>query len=209
MDTKVSVVKSSVSVCKLMCSCSVSIAWIAAASSRRQIRTITPSVSTRTRFRILPSCNSEARRSGRIAAKLASNCWSAGFVLPRRQFPSFKPICQLLVGHECLFGFVSPDANQRNTQVVRQKPDRVQNDALFTECASQNGMNLIDNQHAHLELPGRDPGTLPQGRDTLVYWQNAAHAHQQFFIKVALTWGWGHLNSDDRQSRSACNVIKA
>ena len=30
IDTKVSVVKSSVSVCKLMCSCSVSIAWIAA-----------------------------------------------------------------------------------------------------------------------------------------------------------------------------------
>jgi len=38
-----------------MCSCSVSIAWFAAASSRRQIRTITPSVSTRTLFRILPS----------------------------------------------------------------------------------------------------------------------------------------------------------
>ena len=52
----VSVVKSSsLSVCKLMCSCSVSIAWFAAASSRRQIRTITPSVSTRTLFRILPS----------------------------------------------------------------------------------------------------------------------------------------------------------
>ena len=32
-------------------------------------------------------------------------------VLPRRQFPSFKPICQLLVSHESLFGFVSPDAD--------------------------------------------------------------------------------------------------
>jgi hypothetical protein len=70
-------------------------------------------------------------------------------------------------------------------------------------------MNLIDNQHPHLELPSRDAGTLPQGRDALVYWQNAPHAHQQFLIKVALTWGWRHLNSDDRQSRSACNVIKA
>jgi AAA domain len=57
-------VKSSVSICKLICSCSVSMAWIAAASSKRQIRTITPSVSTRTLFRILGSRNSEACRSG-------------------------------------------------------------------------------------------------------------------------------------------------
>ena len=32
-------------------------------------------------------------------------------------------------------------------------------------------MSLIDNQHPHLELTSRDPGTLPQGRDALMYWQ--------------------------------------
>jgi len=42
----------------------------------------------------------------------------------------------LLVGHERLFSFASPDANQRNAQVVGQKPDRVQNDTLFAERAS-------------------------------------------------------------------------
>jgi len=42
-----------------------------------------------------------------------------------------------LVGHERLFSFASPDANQRNAQVVGQKPDRVQNDPLFAERASQ------------------------------------------------------------------------
>jgi hypothetical protein len=67
----------------------------------------------------------------------------------------------LLVGHERLFSFASPDANQRNAQVVGQKPDRVQNDPLFAERASQNGMDLIDNEHAHFELSRRDPGALP------------------------------------------------
>jgi len=66
-----------------------------------------------------------------------------------------------LVGHERLFSFASPDANQRNAQVVGQKPDRVQNDPLFAERASQNGMDLIDNEHAHFELSRRDPGALP------------------------------------------------
>jgi hypothetical protein len=56
------VVKSSVSICKLISSCSFSMAWIAAASSKRQIRTVTPSVSTQNLFRILGSRNSEARR---------------------------------------------------------------------------------------------------------------------------------------------------
>jgi hypothetical protein len=67
----------------------------------------------------------------------------------------------LLVGHERLFSFASPDANQRNAQVVGQKPDRVQNDPLFAERARQNGMDLIDNEHAHFELSRRDPGALP------------------------------------------------
>jgi hypothetical protein len=60
-----------------------------------------------------------------------------------------------------MFGFVSSNANQRNAKVVGQKPDRVQNDTLFTERASQYGMNLIDNEHAHLKLPSGDPGALP------------------------------------------------
>ncbi|HYY29375.1 MAG TPA: hypothetical protein VE860_15605 [Chthoniobacterales bacterium] len=63
---------------------------------------------------------------------------------------------------EGLFGFVSPDANQWNTEVVGQKPDRVQNDALFTECASQNGMNLIDNQREDLVNPCNPTPHWPQ-----------------------------------------------
>jgi hypothetical protein len=81
--------------------------------------------------------------------------------LPWRQFPSFKPVRQLLVSHEGLFGFVSPDTNQRNAQVIGQKADRVQNDPLFAKRASQNGMDLIDNEHAHFELSRRDPSALP------------------------------------------------
>jgi hypothetical protein len=34
-------------------------------------------------------------------------------------------------------------------------------DPLFAKRASQNGMDLIDNEHAHLELPRRDPSALP------------------------------------------------
>jgi hypothetical protein len=60
----------------------------------------------------------------------------------------------LLVGHERLFSFASPDANQRNAQVVGQKPDRVQNDPLFAERASQNGTDLIENEHAHADNNG-------------------------------------------------------
>jgi hypothetical protein len=35
------------------------------------------------------------------------------------------------------------------------------NDSLFAERARQNGMDLIDNEHADFELSRRDPGALP------------------------------------------------
>jgi hypothetical protein len=56
-----------------------------------------------------------------------------------RTVQNYSRLSQLLVGHEGLFSFVRPDADQRNAKVVGQKPDRVQNNTLFTERASQYG----------------------------------------------------------------------
>jgi hypothetical protein len=42
-------------------------------------------------------------------------------------------------------------------KIIGQNTDRVQNNPLFPERASQNGMDLIDHEHAHFELSRGDP----------------------------------------------------
>jgi hypothetical protein len=39
--------------------------------------------------------------------------------------------------------------------IVRQEANRIENDSLLPKGTGEKGMDLVDDQHAHFQLPGR------------------------------------------------------
>ena len=72
MDTRLLVSSSSLSVSSSMRSRPETMAWTAASSSSRQIRTVIPSLKLKIRLRSPSSRRPEAWRSGKLAPKLVS-----------------------------------------------------------------------------------------------------------------------------------------
>ena len=83
-----------------------------------------------------------------------------------------------------------------------------QDDALLAKGAGEKGMDLINDQHAHLELPSQGSNPMAQGRDTGAQGKYTSHSGQNFFVEVPLVGLRGHLNGDDRDARPAEFPVK-
>ena len=79
----------------------------------------------------------------------------AGVVHPRGQLGRFEMVGELLVGHKGLLGLVCVGADQRKSEVVGEKADRIQEYSLLPEGAGQQGTDFVDDQHPHFQLPGK------------------------------------------------------
>ena len=84
-------------------------------------------------------------------------------VFPRGQFDGFEAICELLIGHQCLIGFVGSHANQRNSEIVGEQANNVQNDSLLAKGTGEERVNFVDNQHANFELVSQSTNAVTQG----------------------------------------------
>ena len=64
-------------------------------------------------------------------------------------------------------------------------------------------MDLVDDQHAHFQLPGQSSDTMTQDGHAGAMREDTSHPGQDFFIKVTLAGGRRHLDRDDRRARPA------
>src|SRR5271166_1661127 len=93
-------------------------------------------------------------------------------------------------------------------QVVGQETQTVQKDALFTKGAAEPRVDLVDDEHAYLQLPSQYAHALTQIGRTQPHRYYRFHSHQQFLVEIALVRSGRHLQSHHRQSGSTAYFVK-
>lgn len=130
-------------------------------------------------------------------------------VLPRRELNGLEPVRELLVRHQGLVRLLGSRANERDLEVVGEKADGVEDDALLPERPGQKGVDLVDDQHLHLQLAGERADTVPKRRDARTLGEDASHGAEKLLVEVALARRGRHLDRHRRHASPAVTVIEA
>src|SRR5215472_2957861 len=117
-------------------------------------------------------------------AKLANSCANptsscqGGVHRPRNDLPVVDQSSKLASPHAFLH-------RPGNPEIIGQEPNGVEKNTLLTKSSRERRVDLVDDQHPYLQLPGSDTGSMAQRRWTQTGWQYGAESNQKLFIKIA------------------------
>ena len=122
---------------------------------------------------------------------------------PTRQLDGLEAVGQAAVRQQRAPRFRGARADERHLELVGEQPDDVQEDALLPLAADQQGVDLVDDEHARADDPHRVPRHAPGADAAHLAGQRYAERSEQLFVELDLGRLRRQLHHDDRRLRDA------